>query len=408
MNFLFSWRYFKSKKSTNAINIIAWISVVAIAVGAAALIIVLSVFNGFEGLVKGLYGDFYADARISPSKGKVLQLTAQQIATIQQTKGVVDVSLLAEEKALLKNGDNQTSVFVKGVDENFIKVNALSKYIIRGKFDIGNAEAPKIVIGAGIESATAIYVENSIESATLYLPNKKSTSLNNLNDAFNSYNVFATGTFLVQQEFDNKYIFTNLAFMKYMLDMQANEYSSVEIKLNSTSNNEINKTTQLLQKNLGINYVVQTRYQQNQSLYTVMKMEKWIIYGILSLILLVAAFNMIGALTMLVLEKQKDIAVLKAMGASNNVVKNIFLTNGLMLAIIGGTSGIAIASLICWLQVTFKLIKLGGGSFVIDYYPVQLQLFDFALVAITIFIIALIASYIPARKASRQLFSLKS
>ena len=408
MNFLFSWRYFKSKKSTNAINIIAWISVVAIAVGAAALIIVLSVFNGFEGLVKGLYGDFYADARISPSKGKVLQLTAQQIATIQQTKGVVDVSLLAEEKALLKNGDNQTSVFVKGVDENFIKVNALSKYIIRGKFDIGNAEAPKIVIGAGIESATAIYVENSIESATLYLPNKKSTSLNNLNDAFNSYNVFATGTFLVQQEFDNKYIFTNLAFMKYMLDMQANEYSSVEIKLNSTSNNEINKTTQLLQKNLGINYVVKTRYQQNQSLYTVMKMEKWIIYGILSLILLVAAFNMIGALTMLVLEKQKDIAVLKAMGASNNVVKNIFLTNGLMLATIGGTSGIAIASLICWLQVTFKLIKLGGGSFVIDYYPVQLQLFDFALVAITIFIIALIASYIPARKASRQLFSLKS
>ena len=408
MNFLFSWRYFKSKKSTNAINIIAWISVVAIAVGAAALIIVLSVFNGFEGLVKGLYGDFYADARISPTKGKVLQLTAQQIATIQQTKGVVDVSLLAEEKALLKNRDNQTSVFVKGVDENFIKVNALSKYIIRGKFDIGNAEAPKIVIGAGIESATAIYVENSIESATLYLPNKKSTSLNNLNDAFNSYNVFATGTFLVQQEFDNKYIFTNLAFMKYMLDMQANEYSSVEIKLNSTSNNEINKTTQLLQKNLGINYVVKTRYQQNQSLYTVMKMEKWIIYGILSLILLVAAFNMIGALTMLVLEKQKDIAVLKAMGASNNVVKNIFLTNGLMLATIGGTSGIAIASLICWLQVTFKLIKLGGGSFVIDYYPVQLQLFDFALVAITIFIIALIASYIPARKASRQLFSLKS
>ena len=408
MNFLFSWRYFKSKKSTNAINIIAWISVVAIAVGAAALIIVLSVFNGFEGLVKGLYGDFYADARISPTKGKVLQLTAQQIATIQQTKGVADVSLLAEEKALLKNGDNQTSVFVKGVDENFIKVNALSKYIIRGKFDIGNAEAPKIVIGAGIESATAIYVENSIESATLYLPNKKSTSLNNLNDAFNSYNVFATGTFLVQQEFDNKYIFTNLAFMKYMLDMQANEYSSVEIKLNSTSNNEINKTTQLLQKNLGINYVVKTRYQQNQSLYTVMKMEKWIIYGILSLILLVAAFNMIGALTMLVLEKQKDIAVLKAMGASNNVVKNIFLTNGLMLATIGGTSGIAIASLICWLQVTFKLIKLGGGSFVIDYYPVQLQLFDFALVAITIFIIALIASYIPARKASRQLFSLKS
>ena len=408
MNFLFSWRYFKSKKSTNAINIIAWISVVAIAVGAAALIIVLSVFNGFEDLVKGLYGDFYADARIAPSKGKVLQLTAQQIATIQQTKGVADVSLLAEEKALLKNGDNQTSVFVKGVDDNFIKVNALSKYIIRGKFDIGNTEAPKIVIGAGIESATAIYVENSIEAATLYLPNKKSTSLNNLNDAFNSYNVFATGTFLVQQEFDNKYIFTNLAFMKYMLDMQANEYSSVEIKLHSTSNNEIKKITEALQKSLGNNYFVQTRYQQNQSLYTVMKMEKWIIYGILSLILLVAAFNMIGALTMLVLEKQKDIAVLKAMGANNQIIKNIFLTNGLLLATIGGTSGIAIASLICWLQVQFKIIKLGGGSFVIDYYPVQLQLFDFALVSITIFIIALIAAYLPARKASRQLFSLKS
>jgi lipoprotein-releasing system permease protein len=408
VNFLFAWRYFKSKKSTNAINIIAWISVVAITVGSAALIIVLSVFNGFEDLVKGLYGDFYADAKIAPAKGKIMQLTPKQLKTIKQINGVVNYSLIAEEKALLKNGDNQTTVVTKGVDENYTNVSSVSKHLVRGKYNLGTANAPQIIMGAGIENATAIYIEQNLEAATLYLPNRKATSLNNLNDAFNSFNVTASGTFLIQQEFDNKYIFTNLPFMKFMLDLGENEYSYAELKLNAVSDKSAKKITNSIQQVLGNNYVVETRYEQNKSLYTIMKMEKWIIYGILSLILVVAAFNMIGALTMLVLEKQKDIAILKAMGANNTSIQNIFLSNGFILAGVGGSAGIAIATLICFLQTKFHLLKLGGGSFVVDYYPVKIDPADFLLVIATIFVVALIAAYLPARKAGKQEFSLKS
>ena len=408
MKFLFAWRYFKSKKRTNAVNIISWISITAIGVGAAALIIVLSVFNGFEDLVKGLYGDFYADAKITASQGKTLTLSQQQLAALQKVQGIHSVSMIAEEKALLKNGDNQTTVFVKGVDEHFAEVNNINKHIIRGSFNTGNTQNPQIIIGAGIESATAIYIEKSTEKATLYLPNKKSTSFSNINDAFNSYNVLATGTFMVQQEFDNKYIFTNIGFMKFMLDMQPDEYTAAELKFSATSENETNTIVEAVSKMLGSNYTIQTRYQQNQSLYTVMKMEKWFIYAILSLILVVSAFNMIGALTMLVLEKQKDIAVLKAIGASNNIIQNIFLSVGLLLATVGGLGGIAIATLICWLQQQFKIIELGGGSFVVDYYPVKMYWLDFVMVLSTIFIVAISASYLPSRKASKAQFSLKS
>lgn len=406
MNFLFAWRYFKSKKTTNAVNIIAWISVTAIAVGAGALIVVLSVFNGFEDLVKGLYGDFYADVRIAPASGKTMQLNTVQLEKIKQTTGVLQTSLVAEEKALLSNGDNnQSIVFVKGVDENYTSTNNLTKHILRGVFDAGKADVPKLIIGAGIENATGIDPLRPGLPATIYLPNKKAENLNSVNEAFNSYSLHASGTFLVQQEFDNKYVFTNLAFIKFMLDMGADEYSSVELK---TDSSKTDKTAQQLQTLLGSKYKVETRYQQNKSLYTVMKMEKWVIYGILSLILVVAAFNMIGALTMLVLEKQKDIAVLKAMGASNFTVRNIFLNEGFLLAGIGGLAGILLASLICWLQLKFHLIKLQGGSFIIDYYPVKLNLFDFVLVIGTILFVALLASWIPARKASVQEFSLKS
>lgn len=407
MNFLFAWRYFKSKKSTNAINIIAYISVIAITVGAAALIIVLSVFNGFESLVKNLYSDFYADIKISPAKGQILQLNSQQLNTIKANANIAAYTFVVEEKALLKNGNNQATVLVKGVDTNYAAITNIAKHVVHGSFEVGTAHQPEIVMGAGIENATGIFLEQVLEKPVLFLPNKSAVKLNNLNDAFLSYNVMPTGTFVVQQEFDNKYIFTNKAFMQFMLNLDSSQYSYSEIKLKTNTDKETAKTATLLQKNLGENFIVQTRYEQNKSLYSIMKMEKWIIYGILSLILIVAAFNMIGALTMLVLEKQKDIAILKAMGANNNTIKNIFINNGIILAMIGSLTGIALATIICWLQVKFKLLKL-GGSFVVDYYPVEIRWQDFILVLATVFVIALLASYLPARKAGKQILSLKS
>jgi lipoprotein-releasing system permease protein len=191
-----------------------------------------------------------------------------------------------------------------------------------------------------------------------------------------------------------------------MLDLKADQYSSIEVRL--LDNTQSDRVKDDLQKLLGRDFKVETRYQQNQSLYTVMQVEKWVIYGILSLILVVAAFNMIGALTMLVLEKQKDIAVLKAMGADEGYIQRIFLSEGFVLAALGGGSGIIIAVIICLIQIKYKLVKLSGGSFVIDYYPVKLVPADFLLVISTILFISLLAAWIPSRKASFQKFSLKS
>ena len=403
MNLLFAWRYFRSKKSTNAINIIAWISIAAIAVGSAALIIILSVFNGFEGLVKSLYVDFYADMRIVPAKGKTLLLNKEQVAGIRATSGITTLGFIAEEKALLVNGELQTIVYIKGVDEQFTQLNKIAAHIKRGRFETGTTEAPTLVLGVGIENAIAADVTKKGYPLTLYMPNRQAARFGSA-DGLNAFNALAAGTFMVQQDFDNKYAFTNLAFLKYMLNMGPDEYSALELKINS----DPDQIKAALQKQLGNDYIVETRYEQNRSLYAVMHMDKWVIYGILSLILIVAAFNMVGALTMLVLEKQKDIAILKALGANDQNIERIFLSEGFLLATVGGGAGIVLATIICWLQMKYKLVKLGGDTFIIDYYPVQMMPTDFALVACTILIIALLAAWIPSRKAGRDQLSLKS
>jgi lipoprotein-releasing system permease protein len=405
LNFLFAWRYFRSKKSANAINIIAWISVLAIAVGTAALIIVLSVFNGFEDIVKGLYGDFYSDIRITPAKGKFISFTPETVKKISAVPGIYKLSFYAEEKAVLVNGDYQTIVYLKGVDAAYATVSNVGRHIERGAYDLGNTDEPAIVAGAGISNAVGADPEDKLSNLVVYLPNRKATNFSSM-DAMHSYNINTAGVFAIQQEFDDKYAFTNLPFMQYMLDLGANEYSGTDILLKPGADE--NEVKQQLEKTVGTGFKVQTRYEQNQGLFSIMQIEKWVIYGILSLILIVAAFNMIGALTMLVLEKQKDIAVLKAMGAHDTRIQNIFLSEGLVLAVVGGCSGMLLAFLTCTLQLQFHLIKLEGSTFIIDYYPVQMHVQDFLLVAFTVFTVAVLAAWLPSRKAAAQLFSLKS
>ena len=405
MNFIFAWRYFKSKKTTNAINIIAWVSVTAIAVVTAAIIVVLSVFNGFEGLVKSLYSDFYADIKISSTNHSFV-LPKEKLFQLTQIKGVSNFSGVIEEKAILLNDGLQSIVVLKAVDSNYTSVNKIKQYIQRGSFVLGNQQQPQIILGAGIENALAVDVEHNYAPLLLYLPNRNSTKSITSLEGFNSSTITPIGTFLVQQEFDNKYAFTNIAFARYMLDFKEDEYTSVEIKLKS---NAIEKEVkENLQKKLGSNFIVETRYEQNRSLFKIMQVEKWFIYALLSLILAIAAFNIVGALTMLVLEKQKDIHILKAMGANESLIRKIFLTEGLLLAGIGGSIGILISLIICFLQQQFHFVKLEGGTFIIDYYPVKMLAIDFILTISTIIIIAFVASWIPATKAAKQVQELKS
>jgi lipoprotein-releasing system permease protein len=218
-------------------------------------------------------------------------------------------------------------------------------------------------------------------------------------------NMATSGVFLIQQDFDDHYVITNLPFVKRMLGLKADEYSGAELALDDPRQGKNLKP--VIRQLLGDGYVVQTRYEQNQSLYSVMGTEKWVIYIVLTLILVVAAFNMVGALTMLVWEKQKDIHVLKALGADDGRIQRIFLSEGILLALLGGGCGILLAVIICWLQSTYHLVPLQGGSFLIDYYPVKLVPTDFLLVLSTIIIVALLASWIPARKAANTAIELR-
>lgn len=403
----FAWRYFNAKKSTNAINIIAWVSMVAIVFITAAFIVLLSVFNGFEGLVKSLYSSFYSDIKISPASGTVLTFTPEQLQKVKSVEGVKDYTLVVEEKALLQNGDVQTIVYLKGVDERYSNVTAVDSKIIRGKFELGTTDQPGIVLGSGIENAIGVQTDRNIFPLTAYLF-KKGLSINVVDpyQAFSAENIATTGTFFIQQDIDNKYALTNIDFMKRMLSMAENEFGSVEILLDKAD--DADEVKDELKKIFGKTYVIETQYEQNKSLYNVIALEKWAIYGISTLMLVVASFTMIGALSMLVLEKQKDIQVLKALGGTNALIQKIFLSEGILLAGLGALAGIILAIIICWAQVKFKLITIEGGTFLIDYYPVKMIPSDFFLISITVMLVALIASWFPSRKAAMQKIELKS
>lgn len=409
MNFLFAWRYFKAKKTTNAINIISWISIVAIIIGTTSLILVLSVFNGFEGLVKSLYSSFYPDIKISPVAGKQIVLTPEQLQKIRSVKGVKAISLFVEEKALLQNkandadsADFQSIAYLKGVDSNYTSVTTVAEHLLGGNFNTGTEDKPLLILGYGVENALHVQSESNIRPLAVYMPRKDAVNLDDPLQSLSTEAVNTSGTFVIQQDFDNKYAITNLDFIKRMLVMSEDAYSGAELAV--TNGTDVDDIKDELKTVLGKNYLVQNRFEQNVSLFSVMRIEKWIIYAILSLILIVAAFNMVGALTMLVLEKKQDISVLHALGANRNFIQKIFLSEGLLLAIIGGAVGMLLAFVIGILQIKLHLIPLQGNTFMIDYFPVKMVLSDFLLVSFTVLVIALIASWIPARKAASQQF----
>lgn len=404
----FAWRYFKAKKTTNAINIIAWITVGIIAFATACQIIVLSVFNGLEGLVKSLYSSFYTDIKILPANGKTFTLTAEQINKIKQVPYIDNLSLIAEEKALLQNNETetQTVIYLKGVDDNFIHTSGVAASTDRGKFNLGDLESPGLVVGSGVKNKAGISLNEALpsDSLTIILAKMNSTGNDPL-ASLSEGNIKTTGIFTIQQEFDDNYAITNLDFVKQQMGMGADEYSATEIKL--TPKTDIKPTAEELQLLLGKGYLVKTRYQQNMSLYNTMQLEKWAIYAVLTLILIIAAFNMVSALTMLVLEKQKDISVLQSMGADKQAIQKIFLSEGGLLGLIGAGAGILLATVVCLLQLKFKLIPLGGGSFLINYFPVKLLVRDFILVAGTVLFITFLAAWYPARKAAGQVIELR-
>lgn len=403
----FASRYFWARKSTNAINIIAWVSVGAIAVGTAALIIVLSVFNGFEGLVKSLYSSFYPSVKIVPASGKTMLLKPEQLQQIAKTPGVAHYTEVIEEKAVISHVDHQTIAVVKGVDDNYLKVATVQTKLVRGKFETVDDNGYRAVMGIGLETALAVDVERSMVPVSVYVPRRGAgADLSSPEQALNNGVIYPAGTFAIQQDFDSKYVLTHIDFMRSLLDMRPDEMSAVEVAITRESGDRA--VQKRLQELLGDNVKVLTRFEQNQTLYNIMRTEKWVTYVFLSFILVVAAFNMLGSLSMLVLEKRKDITILKAMGSTDGRIQRIFLSEGLIIAGMGSLIGISLALVVLLLQQHFGLIKLGGDSFLIDAFPVDMHPDDFLLVAGTVVVIGFLAGWVPSKRASAQPIDLKA
>ncbi len=405
MYLTFAWRYFRAKKSASAVNIVAWLSVIIIAIATCAQVLVLSVFNGFEDLVKSLYASFYSDVKILPTTGKTFVLTDVQIKTIQGLQDVALLSLIVEEKALLKNEATQKAITLKGVDENYINVSSITNKITTGTFNIGTAELPKLVVGQGVQNAAGISLNDALPASVITLILPKKTTSTNADEAISTGNTYTTGVFGIQQEIDDKYALTNIYFLQQQMGLAPNEYSAIEIKLKPKAN--IKSSKKAFENMLGKNFVVQTRYEQNANLYNTMRLEKWAVYLVLTLIIIIASFNIISVLTMLVLEKQKDISILRSMGTSQWGIQKIFLAEGLLLGSIGATIGISLALLICFLQIKLELIKIQGGSFLIDYFPVKVLYTDVLLIIFTTIIISIVAAWFPSIKAAGRVVGLK-
>ncbi len=400
MHFLFAWRYFRGKYAVQAIQLIAWVSVFAIAIGTAALLTILSVSNGFSDIVRGLYADFYADLRVVPKSAKFVKLSQEQLKSVGQIPGVHYATGIVENKAILVRSAQQAVVFIKGVDSNYTHINKVNQYLKRGQFSVGNLDSPKLVLGIGVEENLLLFNSELGDSLELIAVGRSGKSLQSL-DQLNHLIAVQSGAFSVQQEFDAQYVFTSNKFAQYLFDLDSNQYSGIELSIDLNQEKNI---VSAIQSILGPNFLVQNKYQQNADLYKIMQIEKWIIFAILALIMVVASFNLVGALTMLVLEKQKDIHVLHAMGASAVTIQKIFLSLSIVMSMTGALIGGIIASCLIFLQTKLHFIKLQGTSFVIDYYPIKAVWTDYIAVIGLVIFIAIVAGWIPAKKAGARIF----
>lgn len=395
-------RYLFSKKSTNAINIISGISMLGVLVGSAALILILSVFNGFETMIVSLYSSFTPELKVQPVKGKTFDPKTLHLDSLRKLPNVLSVTEVLEEKVLLRYGKGQFIGTVKGVSDDFLKNPRLDSTLQVGSFTLKNDEQNLAVIGTSVQIGLGINIRDEAAMLQIYSPRHNVTSSANPLDEFVVRNIAPSGVFSVQQEFDDMVI-TPISFTRELLD-EPKKISYVELNLQDNAN--ANRMQKQLQQKLGKSYLVKNRYQQNTSLYKLLNSEKWAIFLILTFVLIIAIFNIIGSLTMLVIDKRKDIAILSSLGADKKLVHRIFFFEGMLITIVGCLTGMAAGLVFALLQQKFGFVTMGGETMV-QAYPVTLKATDFLLVFITVIGISVIASGISARLSVQKLDEIK-
>lgn len=404
--FKIAWRYLFSKKSTQAINIISGTAMSGMAIGVMALLLVLSVFNGFSGLVLSLYNQYSPDIKVSIQNGKVFTLEKSQWEALLKINNIQNISRTIEEKAMLKNGDNEYIATVKGIDENYVKVNSIKEALVKGELILFDHEDSYMVLGAGVASMLSINVNEAISPISVILPKRGSKSLGLLpSESFVRRYIYPSGILSVQTEFDYEYVYVPLSFLQEALRYD-HEISGLEIKIKNEK--LLQATIEEVETILGNNFIVKNKIQQDETLFKIMNTERVVAYGIFTFVLIIISFNITGALSMIALEKQKDVSVLKIMGFDQQQILLLFLGVGILIATLGGILGILAALLIGYLQIKFALLKMNTSTMVVDAYPIAFDIQSFIFVSILVMSIGFIAAFYPAFKASRATLNLKA
>lgn len=388
-----------SKKKQNIINIISAISVGGIIVGTIALVIILSVFNGFNGLISNYYGNFDPDLKITPLKGKMFNPSDFDFDSIKSLPDVANYAEVLEEVALLKYGNQVSPAVLKGVPDNYTSYTNIDTLIIDGSFMLEYQGINYTVVGAGIASTLGIRPE-LLDHIMIYVPKKGKISSLNPSRAVNQDYVFPAGVFSLLEEVDSKYILVSYKFAADLFESK-NLASSVELGLHPSSN--VKKVQKQIQAILGEGFQVKNKYQQHDLIYKTMESEKWAAYLILVFILIIASFNILGSLSMLIIDKKEDIYILRSMGATSKTIRRIFLYEGWLISVVGAVIGSILGVFICWIQIKYGIITLpGAGSFVVSAYPVRVIFSDIILVVGVVLLIGFLASWYPIKFISQK------
>lgn len=388
-----AWRYLFAKKSHNVINIISLISTLGIVLGTMALIIVLSVYNGFQSIVDNLYSKYEADLVILPASGKTFNVD-QRFVEIKADTNILAFSEVIEENIFTTYDTRQSIATIKGIDHEYEQTTPLSNYLVEGEFKLKQGEINQCVLGLGLSRELGVRT-SFISPLEIYFPRRNGQILSmNPATALNKVVVFPSGIISIQQSFDNNFLFAPIESARKLLEYAENEVSYIELRLKDPEQygNVQKSISKLLDKDL----VIRNRYQQNETVYKMMKYEKIVIYMILLFIILVITCNIFGSLSMLIIEKKNDIETLRSMGATPNLIRKIFLLEGWFISLFGTIIGLVLGLLIALAQQHFKIISM-PGNFIIDHYPMIVMWQDVGLVFIGTAIIGLLVTSLPAR-----------
>ena len=396
-------RYLFSKKSHNAINVISLISVCGIAIATMAMVCVLSVFNGFGGIVEGMFSAFDPDLKITPKVGKVFDYHTPEFDKALRVEGIQMVSESLEENALYKFDDRQVPVLVKGVSEEFKLMSDMDKLIVDGRFRLTEDVVSYTTLGAGL-SMTLGARPGFVNAIEIYAPRRDvNVNLANPSAAFTREDIQIGGVFsLNQPDVDDQMAIIPIGLARELFRYD-NEVSSLDIKLQPGAS--VKKVKSEMEKILGNDFLVENRFEQQIESFRMLQIEKWVTFLILAFILLIAVFNVVGSLSMLIVEKTIDIKSLKNMGASNNLISRIFLYEGWLIAFFGIVSGIVVGLTLCLLQQHFGLLRLSNvpGAYVVDAYPVIVRFWDIVTVFVVVSIISLLTVFYPINNLKKKL-----